>query len=171
LASIRQIISEDEDKDDSAANNAPKQSAPPPPPEPVAPPPAEPIMEPEDDVLELTDPLPPEEEPPVPRIELQDIPEDIPPVQEVESAPMPTPSHEPLLEGLARQATIASMAKLAGNMPVSRTRAHGTVTLEDIVREILHPMLRDWMNENLPPMVERIVQKELEKLARQAQDV
>jgi uncharacterized protein len=35
---------------------------------------------------------------------------------------------------------------------------------------MLHPMLRDWMNTNLPPMVERMVQKELEKLARRAMD-
>jgi len=31
-------------------------------------------------------------------------------------------------------------------------------------------MLREWMDENLPNMVERNVQKELEKLARRALD-
>ena len=76
-----------------------------------------------------------------------------------------------ILTEVARSATISSMAKLAGNMPVTRHREYGNITLEDLVREMLHPMLKDWLSENLPPMVERMVQKELEKLARQAQDV
>jgi len=171
LASIRQIISEDDDKED-AAPAAPEpdpvpQFKPDPVPEPPMPaPPVEEVVA-EEDILELNDPLPPEEPLTPPRIEMQDAFE--PAIEE--PSPMPAAPHEPLLDDIARQATIASMAKLAGNMPVSRSRNHGTVTLEDIVREILHPMLKDWMNENLPPMVERIVQKELEKLARQAQDV
>ena len=85
--------------------------------------------------------------------------------------PKPKAPVESILTETAREATLSSMAKLAGNMPITRHREYGNITLEDLVREMLHPMLRDWLSDNLPPMVERMVQKELEKLARQAQDV
>ena len=65
---------------------------------------------------------------------------------------------------------MGSMAKLVNKMPINSSRSYDGVTLEDIVREMLHPMLREWMDDNLPPMVERIVQKEIEKMARRAFD-
>lgn len=166
LASIRQIISDDDDKDGAPPApepepvpepvfEPPKAAAPPPPPPPPAP-------EPVDDVLELNNPI---------EIDLQ---------EHVEPPPPPPPPPPPRVEAAvtegilteaARSATLSSMAKLAGNMPITRHREYGNITLEDLVREMLHPMLRDWISDNLPPMVERMVQKELEKLARQAQDV
>jgi len=39
-------------------------------------------------------------------------------------------------------------------------------TLEDLVREMLKPMLKTWLNKNLPPVVERMVAKEIARLAR-----
>lgn len=77
-----------------------------------------------------------------------------------------------LLTENARSAALASIAKLAANTPVYKSAAGGEagVSLEEIVREMLHPLLKEWVNENLPPLVERVVQKELEKLARQAFD-
>ena len=39
-------------------------------------------------------------------------------------------------------------------------------TLEDLVRELLKPMLKSWLDENLPPIVERMVAKEIARLAR-----
>jgi cell pole-organizing protein PopZ len=38
------------------------------------------------------------------------------------------------------------------------------VTLEDIVRESLKPLLREWLDCNLPDLVERLVRKEIERL-------
>ena len=35
------------------------------------------------------------------------------------------------------------------------------LTMEDVVRELLHPMMRDWLDKNAMPIVERIVQAEL----------
>lgn len=179
LASIRQIISDDEDKDSDGAQAAPEPEVAF---EPVKAAPPEPVFEPapveeepEDDVLELTDPIsddfdaieidlqdqaPPPPPPPAPAP---------PPVEEIVVS-KPETVESILTEG-ARSATISSMAKLAGNMPITRHREYGNITLEDLVREMLHPMLKDWLSESLPPMVERMVQKELEKLARQAQDV
>ena len=45
---------------------------------------------------------------------------------------------------------------------------NGAVTLEEIVRELLKPMLRDWLDVNLPPLVERLVHEEIKRLAREA---
>lgn len=39
-------------------------------------------------------------------------------------------------------------------------------TLEDLVREMLRPMLKGWLDENLPGMVERLVRAEIERVAR-----
>lgn len=39
-------------------------------------------------------------------------------------------------------------------------------TLEDLVREMLRPMLKSWLDENLPGMVERLVRAEIERVAR-----
>jgi len=37
------------------------------------------------------------------------------------------------------------------------------------VRELLKPMLRDWMDSNLAPLVERLVREEIQRMARDAQ--
>ena len=39
-------------------------------------------------------------------------------------------------------------------------------TLEEVVRETLRPMLTSWLDENLPRLVERMVQAEIERVAR-----
>ena len=44
----------------------------------------------------------------------------------------------------------------------------GARTLEDIVGDLLRPLLRTWLDENLPPIVERLVQAEIARVAREA---
>jgi cell pole-organizing protein PopZ len=39
-------------------------------------------------------------------------------------------------------------------------------TLEDLVREMLRPMLKSWLDDNLPGLVERIVKAEIERVSR-----
>jgi cell pole-organizing protein PopZ len=39
-------------------------------------------------------------------------------------------------------------------------------TLEDLVEDMLRPMLKSWLDENLPPLVERLVRAEIERLSR-----
>ena len=39
-------------------------------------------------------------------------------------------------------------------------------TLEDLVREMLRPLLKSWLDDNLPGMVERIVRAEIERVSR-----
>ena len=173
LASIRQIISDD---DEEVVENAEEEVL------------ESPVREGHDDVLELTeDDLvedEPEEEPepafePEPEIEMRDIEPEEEPEPEPVFEPEPEPEYSPstreaipsdILSSSAQSAAMGSMAKLVNKMPINSSRSYDGVTLEDIVREMLHPMLREWMDDNLPPMVERIVQKEIEKMARRAFD-
>lgn len=160
LASIRQIISDDDEEEGGETEVAAESE---PTPEPAA------EADEGEEVLDLTDELAPiEDEVEVDFVDIEDEPEEI-----YEPEPEPAPAFEPtpssiLSEG-AQAATMSSLSKLVGGMPLNR-RGYDGVTLEDIVRELLNPMLREWMDTNLPPMVERIVQKELEKLARRALD-
>jgi cell pole-organizing protein PopZ len=39
-------------------------------------------------------------------------------------------------------------------------------TLEDLVREMLRPMLKSWLDDNLPGLVERLVRAEIERVSR-----
>ena len=40
------------------------------------------------------------------------------------------------------------------------------MTLEDLVREELRPLLKAWLDQNLTPLVERLVKREIERIAR-----
>jgi cell pole-organizing protein PopZ len=42
----------------------------------------------------------------------------------------------------------------------------GGKTLEDLVKEMLRPMLKEWLDRNLPPVVERFVEREIVRLTR-----
>ena len=42
-------------------------------------------------------------------------------------------------------------------------------TLEDLVKDLLRPMLKEWLDDNLPPLVERLVEKEIAKLVGRAE--
>jgi cell pole-organizing protein PopZ len=44
--------------------------------------------------------------------------------------------------------------------------AQSSHTVEDLVREMLRPMLRHWLDDNLPGLVERMVRAEIERVAR-----
>jgi cell pole-organizing protein PopZ len=44
--------------------------------------------------------------------------------------------------------------------------AQNARTLEDLVSEMLRPMLKEWLDDNLPPLVERLVQEEIQRVSR-----
>ena len=44
--------------------------------------------------------------------------------------------------------------------------AQNARTLEDLVAEMLKPMLKDWLDDNLPSLVERLVQEEIHRVSR-----
>ncbi len=157
LASIRQIISDDDEpQEEAAAEPAPEpepepEPAPAPEPEPEPEPAPEPEPEPEEDVLELTP-------------EMQEPDEDI----EID---MQEPAaDDAVLSDEAKSAALASMAKLASSMPVNRKEGYDGVTVEDIVRELMTPVIREWADNHLGEVVEGVVQKEISKLTRRALD-
>ena len=45
----------------------------------------------------------------------------------------------------------------------------GDLTVEQLLVDLLTPMLRDWLDQNLPAIVERVVEQEVKKLARRAE--
>jgi uncharacterized protein len=171
LASIRRIIADDQDGVRPAANM------------PAAEPPQD------DDVLDLADLSQPG---PAARLELEredvsfrdsdgqidfdaipvdDDPEP-PPAYVPEPAPKPVfePAPAPQGHGLgqdtllssAANATVSSAFGLLGSTILSNNAR----TLEDLVKELLRPMLKGWLDENLPPMVERLVRAEIERVSR-----
>jgi uncharacterized protein len=170
LASIRRIISEDEPQGEAApAAEAAPEPAPEPTPEPVAAAPAE-------DVLELTDPLPEPEPEPAPMAmethgdlevrEAEPEPEPEPaPVFEPEPQPFAAAApfdDEPLVSAPAADETASAFGHLARSISMPSAGR----SLEDVVRELLNPLLKAWLDENLPTIVQAKVEEEVERIAR-----
>ncbi len=163
LASIRRIISEDEPP---PAAGAPEEE---PEPEirPAAPPP--PIVE-HEDVLELTDPM---HEPASPLETIGDL--DIMPAH-VPAAPTPQPAlaaapppravyespfeDEPLVGESAADSAASAFGHLAQHLVIEGR------TLEDVVRELLRPLLKTWLDTHLPGIVQAKVDEEVARIAR-----
>jgi uncharacterized protein len=174
LASIRRILNEDE---------APA-TPPPAPPTAVAEDPAEE----EEDVLILDETMivaspptqaaepvaltPPAEDP----FDFDSVPAQpqAEPPREVEAKPstpyvdpFDQPSPAPDLLGLeAAAAAASSVGSLVRTLEASRaTQVYsGGPTLEDMVRAELRPLLKQWLDSYLPPMVERLVRSEIERV-------
>ena len=43
------------------------------------------------------------------------------------------------------------------------------MTLEGLVRELLRPLLKEWMDQNLPYLIERLVKKEIDHMVNRAE--
>ena len=74
----------------------------------------------------------------------------------------------PLLTDSASNAmrdNLAALAMLAEPPAAPQIVRSGETSLEGLVREILRPMLAEWLDQNLPGMVERMVQKEISRIA------
>ena len=76
-------------------------------------------------------------------------------------------------DGLTTEASARSMREsLAALAMMSEPGARpqivrsGETSLEGLVREMLRPMLAQWLDENLPGMVERLVKAEISRIAR-----
>jgi cell pole-organizing protein PopZ len=83
-------------------------------------------------------------------------------IEEARRPPAPSNSSErPLLSGATAAAVDSAFNTLAQTVLV-----HNARTLEDLVREMLRPMLKAWLDDNLPAMVERIVRAEIERVSR-----
>jgi cell pole-organizing protein PopZ len=62
--------------------------------------------------------------------------------------------------------TTAAAVDSAFNTLAQTVLVQNARTLEDLVREMLRPMLKAWLDDNLPSMVERLVRAEIERVAR-----
>lgn len=160
LASIRRIISED------GAT--------------VEPTPVDPDVDAPVPVIEMA---PMDEEPPVLEL-LEEVRNDgsveniVPePIPEPEPEPEPAPAtdmvfdNDRLLSEAAAQASVSALSGLSrivnGGVNISsQPIGTGHKTLESMVLELLRPILKDWLDRNLPTIVERIVQKEIQKITR-----
>lgn len=182
LASIRRIIADDEVKPAEASAPAP---APEPPP---AAPQLQLVEEIDDDVLDLgaeaslvtppaeaesaplavamqpsldvdfIEPTEPEIKPEPPEQSAQMfVP---PPFVPVQSAP-PSLDMAALISEQAGSAVNNAFGALAHTVLTNNAR-----TLEDLVKDMLKPMLKTWLDDNLPTMVERLVRAEIERVAR-----
>lgn len=174
LASIRRIISEDEAPAD--AGEAPSvQPAPelaaeaPPAPEPQAPPPArpEPVavaprVEPtiiedepeEDDALELTQ-----------KVETVGDLDVLAPSAAEPAPPAPAAAPSPVSTLVSERAATAA-ASAFGQLSAAIAMPREGRTLEDVVRELLTPLLQQWLDENLPRITQEAVEAEVARIAR-----
>jgi cell pole-organizing protein PopZ len=163
LASIRQIIADDQPQvkpaqkpaseapaiaraPDPAPAPAPVVAAPPPQAAPTSAPPRQ-RMEEADDILDLIAP----ERPMRPAREIPAPP----------PAALISPAAERLISQEATDAVGAAFSNLAHTVLAQNAR-----TLDDIVLDILRPMLKSWLDDNLPTLVERLVRAEIERVAR-----
>ena len=67
--------------------------------------------------------------------------------------------------GLLSPATTAAVDAAFDTLARTAQSRNGP-TLEEVVSELLRPMLKTWLDENLPDMVERLVRAEIERVSR-----
>ena len=195
LASIRRIISDDDKekeavaKEDDEASEVKDElveeeegSMPEPEPEPEPEPVAQEAVDDDDDdddILDLTDmeasdPEPLFEEQAYKPAEPEPEPEPVEPPAAPTTPPPATPTQpsanlvSPPQAGEARVSFERLTDKLNedySELPIG----NGAVTLEGLTRELVRPMLKEWLDQHLPMTVERLVREEIERLVLQSQ--
>lgn len=155
LASIRRIISEEEEA--PAAKGEVLDLTQPAEPAPALVDAADDLVF--DDVVDVTpepDPIPEPAPAPAPA--------------PIAAAPAPAPRapevpSETIISAPTASAAAGSLARLSSTLRIADTPGQ---TVEGVVRELLKPMLREWLDQNLPAIVEARVEAELERIARMA---
>jgi cell pole-organizing protein PopZ len=77
------------------------------------------------------------------------------------AAPRPTSFDAGIISQTTASAVDSAFHSLANTVLGQNAR-----TLEDLVKEMLRPMLKSWLDDNLPGLVERIVRAEIERVSR-----
>jgi cell pole-organizing protein PopZ len=126
------------------------------------------------DILELTEAMAAEAEP-VPEFRRIDASSDVVFSDEEEEPPASAPppaeallrhfSGEPVASALLSETTTRAVDS-AFNTLAHTVLVQNARTLEDLVREMLRPMLKSWLDDNLPGLVERLVRAEIERVSR-----
>lgn len=86
--------------------------------------------------------------------------------QSYDSAPLSHPQpprHKDLLAPEVDAAVAAAFGTLGDLVVPAHER-----TLEGLVKEMLRPMLKTWLDDNLPRLVEDLVRQEIERISRQS---
>lgn len=83
-----------------------------------------------------------------------------------EEAPM-SAKVAPLTDTATSSAAAGALGKLLSNVEFGE-EAGGTTTIEGLVREMMRPMLKEWLDANLPGIVEKHVEAEVQRIARMA---
>lgn len=117
-----------------------------------------------DEILELSDPM---HDPVRPAAEYLAPPAAAPtpspaPAAATPAPPAAAPPADPILSPRAAEASRGALDALS--RMVVRPEIAGSDTLEGMVREMLRPMLREWLDTNLPAMVETLVSREIARI-------
>jgi cell pole-organizing protein PopZ len=129
--------------------------------------------QPDGEVFELTDEMaidrpPPPPEPPFRRVEPQDDLEfaESAAARAISRQAMFEPNYPPApSQPILSQSTVSAVES-AFNSLAHTVLSSNARTLEDLVKEMLRPMLKSWLDDNLPGLVERIVKAEIERVSR-----
>jgi cell pole-organizing protein PopZ len=154
LSSIKRIIAEEGDAATGARTRRTARTAPRP--DPIA-----------DEVLELSDPV---EDAPA-----SAAPAVVTPAPAATPAPMPIgapdvpPQPQQILSDRVVEATRGPLEALSRivekpETPEPAPAVQGSQTIDGLVREMLKPMLSDWLDANLPQIVEAMVAKEISRI-------
>jgi hypothetical protein len=127
--------------------------------------------QPEADVFELTDEMAvPAAPPPQPAFQKVEPDDDLEFSESGAKAAFrqpafePPPFESPPPQILSR--STVSAVESAFNSLANTVLSNNARTLEDLVKEMLRPMLKSWLDDNLPGLVERIVKAEIERVSR-----
>lgn len=69
----------------------------------------------------------------------------------------------------ASERSLAALAAAVGRQRHSPALGMSERTLEDLVKEVMRPMIKEWLDSNLPGLVERLVEREIDRLSRRAE--
>jgi cell pole-organizing protein PopZ len=129
------------------------------------------VPEAEPDVLDLTDEMALPDPRPQAAFKKVEPPDDLEFAETATKAPlrdiafeMPPPSPVDAPPILSR--STVSAVESAFNSLAHTVLSNNARTLEDLVKEMLRPMLKSWLDDNLPGLVERIVKAEIERVSR-----
>jgi cell pole-organizing protein PopZ len=104
------------------------------------------------------------------KVEPQDDIDFIEPASRAAPKSVPPAYDSPAFEATARQAILSqntvNSVESAFNALANTVLSNNARTLEDLVKEMLRPMLKSWLDDNLPALVERIVKAEIERVSR-----
>ena len=82
-------------------------------------------------------------------------------ILELGEAPAASATPKGLVSGKAAKASKAALAALD---TVKLDPNAGANTMDGLVREMLKPMLKEWLDANLPELVERVVAREVARI-------